>query len=1453
MECRAEQGVDCTYTHLIQVQQGFYRPENFDPWTSLTGDTSANRSTEPVLAVPCPWGTKACLGSQFELDETGDEIGLGFHGNASCAVGHFGPFCASCDSPTYYRGSSSCRLCPTDTSHAFAVTAGLIFFGLLVLVMMAFYLKTASVTATGAHPFPLASCFPKMAAAIARLPPSTYRQMSAIVKIGLGLGQCLSTLRSFGRVRWPETFVNMMEEMDRFAVEAFSVVPAECAAGRRLGFVYELIATLLLPVLSFVIIQLLALLVYGLELRQHRKMLRKELLVQAAERGASELPETAGLKPISRRNSFTLASSAKSRMKHQHHENDIRKMLNRPHVWTLHIWAWLLLFPSVTRKVLATFDCIELNGTFYLRSDAAVTCSGAGYSAVAVLAAVGVVVTCFAAPIGLVMVTSRNHKSSERVKRARVALLTNTYQDEFHYWEAVDLTRKLLLTSVVLLVGTDTLLQLWFATATGLFFLVLYLGLSPYRDVAAGRVQLAALVQLEFTYVTAALFFDRESSESQGIGLVVANTVVALLLLVMALQSIGRVGVELRELQLLFVDDGSIVDLPPLNHEYETHLYLSHAWKHAQDQAGTLKSLLYTCMPTCKIFLDVDDVADAEEAEEQVDQASVFLVFLTTEYVGTPKCLHELTTAWRLGKPLLVLRETDPRYGGLSAAAMRAEIELFISRKGKLLPDDELQAIAWLQEHMGKLEWFHREKPLKNAALRSVAEAIYHHTSSGAVDKRSTILGNLTKMSVSLGEKMTPRSKLASTRRTKEEEEEPVASPKAAAGLEDLENAALQVAQTQEERELDALVGLGAGRASLGAVPEGSTQEEGIFRTFSVFTPRGSMSSSRNTDVEDAPTRCRKPSVFASIVGIFDGGAKSPRDGEKRGDDKLAVSPEERPVRRMVLREEIQLTEEDTKDTVIYLSEHYRELAPTSTKLLHDDKNVGGHSMYEELVQQFDKQGVRLTSDSDEAFKEDSRALMLLVLSPGFFACSALVEEAVQAMKHLQIASSTATSGRPTLGALTGRGRFGSRKHLLAPPTGARANLAVNTCMAAPAAAASSTEADSSESAVDGEVAQTRQRGAGLLKGGWRAAGRATAATGALGRLTRRGSSTTEIDEQQSSGTCGALDLHMTSGRIFNKKPKAMVPLHSTAMSYQEYVRTCPPDLKDLGVFDLQSDTWPECEVLQAVAVKTAIRKLPGHHHSKRYDRAAALLHLGRRSHLVTIGEGTAARTTGLGFTRPRMCSRNSSTRASASKSNPRNSTPAAVAPPLLPAPSSDLSMRTLSRKRSTSDSMDVTVSLVKTPLGLGLSVDQNNVVTAVEMDSQAARTGKIAPNDVMISVNAVELSSSVTFGTEFAKLDVGSSLEVVVRRAPRPGLKCQCSAPRSLGEVSRPPRRPKNPEQRKTSLGAVTSLVASAPEAAGSSSSSSNTLGPPTRLPEDEEPVPPPPEAALVVTMHRV
>ena len=115
--------------------------------------------------------------------------------------------------------------------------------------------------------------------------------------------------------------------------------------------------------------------------------------------------------------------------------------------------------------------------------------------------------------------------------------------------------------------------------------------------------------------------------------------------------------------------------------------------------------------------------------------------------------------------------------------------------------------------------------------------------------------------------------------------------------------------------------------------------------------------------------------------------------------------------------------------------------------------------------------------------------------------------------------------------------------------------------------------------------------------------------------------------ERESSGdssrhSSGILRAELSSGlsslsrrfSTFKRKPKSMLLLASTAISDDEYFRTCPVDLKELGLFDSQHDKWPESHWLQPTAVKTVIYKLPGHHHATRYERASdMLLRLGGR------------------------------------------------------------------------------------------------------------------------------------------------------------------------------------------------------------------------------------------------
>ena len=75
--------------------------------------------------------------------------------------------------------------------------------------------------------------------------------------------------------------------------------------------------------------------------------------------------------------------------------------------------------------------------------------------------------------------------------------------------------------------------------------------------------------------------------------------------------------------------------------------------------------------------------ADHPSIEEQVHEASTFLVVLTTQYLGSRKCMLGLLTAWRLRKPIVVLREADVRYGGLSARTFAEEVALYVARYGK--------------------------------------------------------------------------------------------------------------------------------------------------------------------------------------------------------------------------------------------------------------------------------------------------------------------------------------------------------------------------------------------------------------------------------------------------------------------------------------------------------------------------------------------------------------------------------------------------------------------------------------------------------------------------------------------------------------------------------------------------------------------------------------------------
>ena len=122
------------------------------------------------------------------------------------------------------------------------------------------------------------------------------------------------------------------------------------------------------------------------------------------------------------------------------------------------------------------------------------------------------------------------------------------------------------------------------------------------------------------------------------------------------------------------------------------------------------------------------------------------------------------------------------------------------------------------------------------------------------------------------------------------------------------------------------------------------------------------------------------------------------------GAEAAAVSTD-RMIRQMRVKEELKLQPQAAASIVIYLSPYYKLLGSSGSGAVGA---VGGRvcrlggrpvvTMFDELRDTLTAVGVQVTHDASQSCGEDGRAVMLVVLCPGFFACPELVEEIAQAL-----------------------------------------------------------------------------------------------------------------------------------------------------------------------------------------------------------------------------------------------------------------------------------------------------------------------------------------------------------------------------------------------------------------------------------------------------------------------
>ena len=646
----------------VDVPAGFYLDEP--------------RSGRP--AFECSTNYKsACLGGEK-------------YGEVSCAVGHTGLLCGRCSDQGYYRGRRKCLAC-ADLSVGSADNTAIVLpvLAVVAILLICSYLKPPTMPAV------LQKCQSSMDSSaffgkMTRQLPQLVAIAGGVTKILLQYCQCISAIQRFPLIKWPELFYRFLEILDEVNIELFSTVPVECIAGRHLGFYLEMLATLMIPLLS-------CLSILGIV----------TMLTWFSRRlGRHDADE-----------SFCTT---------------LRRDCYQPKVFKLMTWVMLFCYASLARKSLSIFDCVvageeHFSGKpiYLLRNDPALECFNAEWFAYAAIAGlVGVCFYCLGFPLLVLLMAWRYERSNKEDSDAfeRVSVLVSTYEPKFWYCEALSLLHKLFFTGVIHLIKPGTRLQIWSGVLGCIVTYAIFILTFPFKYDICDWVQGAALTQLLLTYVSAFLFFDDGSAETEsyrsdtlGVVLTLVNCLCFFVLVGFSWFEIIDERRKLARNQLRYQDTGLPAHAIRLQQEIRYHLFLSHVWSTGQDVMRIIKERLLEVLPGLEIFLgvytsgsiepmriprsliytllpalisDVDvDGLEIGDLEKYIAASGCVMVMVSKGYFDSKNCMRELRSAVNEDKLIVALMDPDPSKGLTIEQAIEKLTIREIKLAGECCPD----------------------------------------------------------------------------------------------------------------------------------------------------------------------------------------------------------------------------------------------------------------------------------------------------------------------------------------------------------------------------------------------------------------------------------------------------------------------------------------------------------------------------------------------------------------------------------------------------------------------------------------------------------------------------------------------------------------------------------------------------------------------------------------------
>eukprot|EP01112_Ceratiomyxa_fruticulosa_P018928 TRINITY_DN6123_c0_g1_i3.p1 TRINITY_DN6123_c0_g1~~TRINITY_DN6123_c0_g1_i3.p1 ORF type:complete len:898 (-),score=136.84 TRINITY_DN6123_c0_g1_i3:76-2769(-) len=284
--------------------------------------------------------------------------------------------------------------------------------------------------------------------------PSTDHGIFSKVKILVSFLQVISQSNSSYGTSWPIPFISMVNIFSVVNVDIMKMTSLDCILGRHIDFYQGYLFQVLIPFFLCIFIAFLFLIWMYLN--------KKYVLPQLFRFDNNE----------------TLVD-----------------MLIRNELFIL-----ILLYPGVSTKILALFNCKSINGTSYLEQDYTILCHSSRWYSYLVGTIIMIVFWLVGVPlIFFITLTHNKAKLRRQTILLRFGFLYLYYKDRFYYWEIVELLRRLFLTAIIVLIDRGSQTQFVVSLLVSFVACLAQVILLPFEDKNDNWIQLTSLLGIYFT------------------------------------------------------------------------------------------------------------------------------------------------------------------------------------------------------------------------------------------------------------------------------------------------------------------------------------------------------------------------------------------------------------------------------------------------------------------------------------------------------------------------------------------------------------------------------------------------------------------------------------------------------------------------------------------------------------------------------------------------------------------------------------------------------------------------------------------------------------------------------------------------------------------------------------------------------------------------------------------